>query len=57
MIHMIQELFGRTLKKCGGSEEAIAIPPVARATRSAAEAENAFVIAIELAAIFRTDSG
>src|SRR5665213_1328579 len=39
------------LQEYRGSEEAIAFPPVARASRSAAETKNALVVAVELAAL------
>ena len=40
------------LQQCRGSEIAVAIPPIARARRRTARAENTFVKTIELFAIF-----
>jgi hypothetical protein len=39
------------LQKCGGAEKPIPIPPMARATRCAAEAQDAFIVTIELASL------
>src|SRR6185437_5874255 len=41
------------LKKRGRTEKAVAVPPIARTTRRAAEAENAFIVAVEPAALIR----
>src|SRR3954471_19095968 len=41
----------RGLQQRGGAEEALAVPPVARARGRAARAQNAFVEAVELFAV------
>jgi hypothetical protein len=42
-----------SLEKRGGTQETIAVPPMAGAARGEAEAEDAFVEAVELAALLR----
>jgi hypothetical protein len=42
-----------SLEKRGRTQETFAVPPMAGAARGAAEAEDAFVVAVELAAFLR----
>jgi hypothetical protein len=41
------------LKEHGGPQEAISIPPMARTSRGAAKAEDAIVMSVDFAPIFR----
>ena len=40
-----------SLQEHRGAEKAIAVPPMARATRGTAEAKDAFVVAVDLASL------
>src|SRR6185437_10546680 len=42
-----------SLQEYRGPEKAIAVPPMARATRSTAEAKDAFVVAVDLSSLLR----
>src|SRR6476469_3076295 len=42
-----------SLEKCGGTKEAICVPPMTWAARGAAKAKDTFVVAVQLAALLR----